>query len=225
MSSSSSSKSLMWMTIGLFTGMGVMLVGSFFTAKRVLSSMSVGAMLGSRNNMAMPHGKLRLERPNQAGPGLPVYPSSSLEMPDNSAVSDEIRDAQTGVEISKYHSTDARATIDFWYRDHLGPEFVRHEAGEQPRPDIFRESHVADTDIAFVAQRRGQTRIIALSMDENGTTISLVRMGQADANDNSAPGTSGSGVDSTPTTPATSQNGSGGEPAPTQASAPAAPNN
>lgn len=179
-SGSSASKSLLWMTIGLFAGMGVLLIGGFFTAKRVLSSMSLGAMATSRDNMAMPHGRLRLENQNQVGPGLPVYPNSSLELPDNQSASAGIRDARQGIEIAKYHSPDLRDAVESWYREHLGTEFLRHGAEEQPGPPEFKQAHVTDSDVAFVAQRGEQIRIVALSQDDNGTTISLVSINKAE---------------------------------------------
>jgi hypothetical protein len=178
-SSSSASKSLMWMTVGLFTGMALLLIVGFFMAKRVLSSMATGVAT-SKDTMMMPHGKLRLEKQDQIGPGLPVYPSASLEMPESSSVPQALRDSEQGVEIARYHSPDIRDAVDSWYREHLGNEFIRHDAGEQPRPELFSEAHVGEGDVAFVAQRGNQMRIVVLALDDNGTTISLVRKSKAE---------------------------------------------
>ena len=81
---SSSSKSLMWMMIGLFTGIGVLLAGGLFVASRVVRSMGLSAA-SAKDTVRTPGGSFRMEKETQVGPGLPVYPRSSLIVPDDEA--------------------------------------------------------------------------------------------------------------------------------------------
>jgi hypothetical protein len=86
-----------------------------------------------------------------------------------------------------YHTADLRDFVDNWYSQHLSPEFKRRDSGDKPIPDVFKDANVADSDIAFVAERGAQTRIVALSMDEGGTKISLIRVDKTPAAASSAP--------------------------------------
>ena len=69
---SSSSKSLMWMMVGLFAGMGVLLFGGLFMAGRVVRSVGLSAAIASRDKIRTPGGDLRLWKEDQMGPALPV---------------------------------------------------------------------------------------------------------------------------------------------------------
>jgi hypothetical protein len=171
---SSSSKSLMWMMIGLFTGLAMLLAGGLFLASRVVRSMGLSAA-SAKDTVRTPGGSFRLERETEVGPGLPVYPRSSLVVPDDDTAGAAIKQAQNGIETSTYHTTDTRDFVDSWYTKHLSPEFTRRDAGDKPVPAIFSDTRVSDNDIAFVAEREQMVRIVALSLDSGGTKISLIR--------------------------------------------------
>jgi hypothetical protein len=185
-SNSSSSKSLMWMMIGLFTGLAILLAGGLFVASRVVRSMGLSAA-SAKDTVRTPGGSFRLERETEVGPGLPVYPRSSLIVPDDEAVGAAIKQAQSGVETSMYHTTDTRDFVDSWYTKHLSPEFTRRDAGDKPVPAIFNDARVSDNDIAFVAEREQMVRIVALSLDSGGTKISLIRFSKASPSPAPAP--------------------------------------
>ena len=131
--------------------------------------------------MRTPGGSFRLEKETEVGPGLPVYPRSSLIVPDDDAAAAAIKQAQRGIETSTYHSTDSRDFVDEWYGKHLSPEFARRDAGAKPVPAIFNDTRVSDSDIAFVAEREQMVRIVALSLDSGGTKISLIRFKKSSA--------------------------------------------
>ena len=175
---SSSSKSLMWMMIGLFTGLAVLLAGGLFLASRVVRSMGLSAA-SAKDTVRTPGGSFRLEKETEVGPGLPVYPRSSLVVPDDDAAAAAIKQAQNGIQISTYHTTDTRDFVDEWYSKHLSPEFTRRDAGDKPVPAIFSDARVSDSDIAFVAEREQMVRIVALSLDSGGTKISLIRFSKS----------------------------------------------
>ena len=175
---SSSSKSLMWMMIGLFIGLAVLLAGGLFLASRVVRSMGLSAA-SARDTVRTPGGSFRLEKETEVGPGLPVYPRSSLVVPDDDAAAAAIKQAQNGIQTSTYHTTDTRDFVDEWYSKHLSPEFTRRDAGDKPVPAIFSDARVSDSDIAFVAEREQMVRIVALSLDSGGTKISLIRFSKS----------------------------------------------
>jgi hypothetical protein len=175
---SSSSKSLMWMMIALFAGLAVLLAGGLFVASRVIRSMGLTAA-NAMNTVRTPGGSLRLEKEGEMGPGLPVYPRSSLVLPDDSTSATAVKQARNGIETSMYHTTDTRDFVDEWYGKHLSPEFTRRDAGDKPVPTIFSDVRVSDNDIAFVAERGQTVGIVALSLDSGGTKISLIRFSKS----------------------------------------------
>jgi hypothetical protein len=171
---SSSSKSLLWMTVALFAGFGVLLGGGLFMASHLVRSLGLAAATG-KNTLRTPAGGFRMEREDQVGPGLPVYPHSSLELPANDSTGKELQDAKEGVATVTYRSTDDRGLVEDWYSQHLSTEFTRHASTEQPFSVPFQDVHVADGDIAFLAARGNNIRVITLSADASGTKIYLVR--------------------------------------------------
>src|SRR5580704_12735648 len=179
-SSSSSSKSLMWMMISLYTGLALLLAGGLFVASKVVRSMGLTAA-NAVNTVRTSGGSLRLEKEGEIGPGLPVYPRSSLVVPDDSTTATAVKQAQNGIETSTYHTTDTRDFVDEWYGKHLSGEFSRRDAGARPVPAIFNDARVSDSDIAFVAEREQMVRIVALSLDSGGTKISLIRFKKSSA--------------------------------------------
>jgi hypothetical protein len=177
---SSSSKSLMWMMICFFAGLGILLAGGLFVASRVVRSMGLAAAT-AKETLRTPGGSFRLEKETEVGPGLPVYPRSSLVVPGEEAAAEAIKQAQNGIQTSTYHTTDVRDFVDEWYSKHLSPEFARRDAGDKPVPAIFSDARVTDNDIAFVAERDQMVRIVALSVDSGGTKISLIRFSKSAA--------------------------------------------
>ncbi|HEY6386906.1 MAG TPA: hypothetical protein VIX91_14610 [Candidatus Acidoferrum sp.] len=183
---SSSSKSLMWMMIALFAGLAVLLAGGLFVASRVVRSMGLTAA-NAMNTVRTPGGSLRLEKEGEIGAGLPVYPRSSLVVPDDSTAAAAVKEARDGIEKSTYHTTDTRDFVDEWYVKHLSAEFTRRDAGDKPLPAIFSDARVSDNDIAFVAERGQTVGIVALSLDSGGTKISLIRFSKSSPASEQAP--------------------------------------
>lgn len=175
---SSSSKSLMWMMVAFFSGLGVLLAGGLFVASRMLRSMSMAAA-SAKDTVRTPAGSFRIEKDVLTGPGLPVYPRASLIVPGESSATTAMQEAKNGIETATYYTTDTREFVDSWYSKHLSPDFTRHDAGEKPLPDIFHDARVAEDDVAFVAERNQKVRIVALSLDSAGTKISLIRYDKA----------------------------------------------
>jgi hypothetical protein len=185
-SGNSSSKSLMWMTAALFAGMGVLLTGGLFLAGRVMRSMGIRSSLGS-TTVQTKQGTYRLEREREVGPPVPMYPGAALVVASDETTAQDAKDAENGMTRVLYQSGDARDVVDQWYGDHLPKEFRRHDAGESPLPDIFRDARVADSDIAYAAERGGHTRILTLSLDSAGTKITIIRIDKPEQSDPNQP--------------------------------------
>lgn len=176
---SSSSKSLLWMMIAVFVGLGGLLGGGLFLANRMVGSVGLAAAT-SKDIIHTPAGNFHLEKQNEVGPGLPVYSNASLVLPSEKSAALAIEERNSGMNAVTYHTRDTRDSVDLWYSKHLSPEFARHDAGENPLPEVLREARVTDSDIAFLAQRGRQVRIVALSLDAaGGTSISLVGFDKA----------------------------------------------
>jgi len=175
---SSPSKSLMWMMIAFFAGLAVLLGGGMFLASRISKVAGISASM-SKDTRRTPGGSFRLEKESAIGPGLPVYPHASLIVPGETQAVEALQNAKKGIEEVTYHTTDTRDLVDDWYVKHLSNEFQRHDAGERPLPEVFQNARVSDSDIAFVAQRGPQVRVVALSLDASGTKIALIRLDKA----------------------------------------------
>jgi hypothetical protein len=163
----------MWMMIALFGGMAVMLGGGLFMAGRLVRSMGM-ATTTAKDTVKSPLGSFRMEKADQAGPGLPVYPRSSLELPGDDQAVEAIKDNESGINGVSYHSADSRDSVDEWYAKHLSPQYTRHDPGEKPAPRIFADARLADSEIVFMAEHGPQARLVALSVDPTGTKISLI---------------------------------------------------
>jgi hypothetical protein len=178
----------MWMMLALTVGLGVMLGGGLFIANTLLHSMSLAAATGNKNVVRTPIGSFRVQKQTQNGPGLPVYPRSSLQLPGTDATGQIVQDAQEGLTVVTYHSADDREAIDAWYTQHLSAEFSRHDASERPLPEPFHAVRVADGDIAFLAERGNNIRALTLSQEANGTRICLMQIQAAATTTPESPG-------------------------------------
>jgi len=189
--SSYSSKSLLWMTLGLFFAMGVLLGGAFFLGGRAMRS----AGLVSANDGKTAHtplGSLRIEREKELGPTLPLYPNGTLVIPDQHEALKQAQEARSGITRTLYQADDDPDLVDHWYQDHLSSEFKRRGPGESLMPEIFKRLNISDSTVAFIADRKGLTRIVTLVPDSRGVQISLIRFdqpGAANAADESSPAT------------------------------------
>jgi len=171
---SSSSKSLMFMMAAIFCGFGILLGGGLLMASRVIHSLQLRAE-GDKTTIRTPLGDFRVEKAQQVGPGLPVYPQSSLVIPGGQALPAPLNDNQPQVLTSTYHTNSSREYVVNWYLEHLSPEFVRQDAGPKNLPEVFHESHISDDDITFFGERGDQFRVVSLSAEDMGTKIVLLR--------------------------------------------------
>jgi hypothetical protein len=171
---SSSSKSLLFMMAAMFCGFAILLGGGLLMASRVIHSLQLRAE-GDKTTVRTPLGDFRVEKAREVGPGLPVYPQSSLVVPGGQTLHAPLADNQPQVVSSTYHTNSSREFVVNWYLEHLSPEFVRQDAGPKNLPEVFHESHISDEDITFVGERGEQVRVVSLATEDLGTKIVLLR--------------------------------------------------
>src|SRR5262249_27508246 len=153
-----------YMMVGFFFGIVALLGVGFLLVNRVLNTVGLSAA-GNANTVRTSSGTYTLEKLDQVGPALPAYPRGTLELPAVSDTAAAIKQAQAGMTVSTYHTTDARDFVESWYSQHLNPEFKPREAEGQTAADILKAASVSEKDKVFIAQRSSRTRVVVLSED------------------------------------------------------------
>lgn len=169
-----SSKSLLFMMIAMTCGFCVLLGGGMLMASRVINALGIRNS-SDKTTVRTPLGEFRLENAKDVGPGLPVYPAASLVLPGSQAAHLPDNDDRPQVLASTYHTNSSREYVANWYVEHLSPEFARQDSGPKNLPEAFRDSRISNDDIAFVGERGDQVRVVALTADDSGTKITLLR--------------------------------------------------
>lgn len=170
---SSSSKSLLYMMAAMFCGFAILMGGGLLMASRVIHSLQLRSE-GDKTTVRTPLGDFRVEKAQQVGPGLPVYPQATLVLPGEAPHIPTNSD-QPQVVSSTYHTNSSREYVVNWYLEHLSPEFVRQDPGPKNLPETFHDSHISNDDVTFVGERGDQVRVVSLALDEMGTKIILLR--------------------------------------------------
>jgi hypothetical protein len=122
-----------------------------------------------------PKADLRLEKPNEIGPGLPLYPHSALILSETNAgeALPHAKHAQT--QMTTYYTGDVPPLVDSWYLQHLSGEFIRYTVGRPTAPPELDEISPPVDSIAFLGKRGDQVRMVTLASNDAGTRITLVR--------------------------------------------------
>ncbi|OLD81662.1 MAG: hypothetical protein AUF67_07195 [Acidobacteria bacterium 13_1_20CM_58_21] len=162
------------MMIAMTCGFCILLSGGLLMASRVINALGVRAGR-DKTTVRTPLGEFRLEKAKEVGPGLPVYPAATLVLAGAATTHLPLNDDQPQVLTSTYHTNASREYVANWYLEHLSPEFARRDSGPKKLPKALRDAHISDDDIAFVGERGDQIRVVALTLDEMGTKITLLR--------------------------------------------------
>jgi hypothetical protein len=171
---SSSSNSLFWMMLAAGSVFVILLGGGIFVSSRVLSSMRSPAGAGAVTAHT-PTGDFRVEQLKDIGPGLPLYPRAILLVPGGSAGAALPQGPHSQLQTTTYYTDDTRESVDSWYLQHLGAEFVRHKIGDPHPPEELSDLPVPTDSIAFAGRRGEQVRVVSLVSNSSGTQIMLVR--------------------------------------------------
>jgi hypothetical protein len=171
--SGSSSESLFWVKLALSCGLALLLGGGIFMASRLGHALQFRAA-GNESTIHTADGDWRVERPNEVGPGLPVYPDAGLVLPGGGSAPAP-RNNHPDMYTATYYSTDPSEFVGNWYLKHLGPEFARANSADPELQPILRYASIGDNDVTFVGERGDQISVVAIATDANGTKITLVR--------------------------------------------------
>jgi hypothetical protein len=171
---SSSSKSLFFMMAAMFCGFGILIGGGLLMTSRVIHALQLRSE-GDRSTVRTPLGDYRVEKAQEVGPGLPVYPQASLVLPGGGPVHLPANVNQPQVVSSTYHTNSSPEYVANWYLGHLSPEFVRQDPGPKNLPAPFQESRITEADVIFVGERGEQVRLVCLTTEDLGTKITLLR--------------------------------------------------
>jgi hypothetical protein len=162
------------MKVALASGLGFLLGGGIFMVSRVGHALQLPAV-GEELTLRTPTGDWRVERPNEVGPGLPVYPDAKLVLPGQSVRPAAPKNNQAPAQTAIYYTNDPSEFVGDWYMNHLGSEFVRSNFAARAIPDAPSDLQISDTDITFVGERGDQVRIVTIAADPTGAKITLVR--------------------------------------------------
>jgi hypothetical protein len=170
-----SSNSLFWMMVALVCAMGILFGAGILVSSQVLSSMARPA--GADNlTMHTPVADLRVEKRNEIGPGLPVYPHAALLLAGTNTAEALPHAKHSQSQITTYYTDDVPPLVESWYLQHLSSEFVRHTVGEPQAPPELDEVTAPIDSIAFLGERGDQIRLVTLTSNASGTRITLVRL-------------------------------------------------
>jgi hypothetical protein len=173
-SGSSYSSYLFWMMVALVCAVGIILGVAFHLSSRLLFSMappSGADSLTAHTRTA----DFRVEKLNDIGPGLPLYPHAVLLLPGTNAGEAMPQKPRVRLQTTTYYTEDIRELVDSWYLQHLGAEFVRHSAGDPQAPGELTDVAVPADSIVFIGKRGDQVRMVTLTSNSSGTTITQVR--------------------------------------------------
>lgn len=172
---SSSSKSLLFMMLAMTCGFCILFGGGMLMASRVINALGLRAS-SDKGTVRSPLGDYRTEKASAVGPGLPVYPQSTLVLPGAEAARAAVAVAdRPQVVSSTYHANASREYVVTWYLEHLSPEFARQDSGNKTLPAAFQNSSISEDDVTFLGERGDQVRLVALAQEDAGTKITLLR--------------------------------------------------
>ena len=169
-----STRSRFWMTAALASGMVFLIGGAIFMISRVGHALQMPAG-GDELTLRTPTGDWRVERPNEVGPGLPVYPDAKLVLPDQRSRPAAPKNNQAPAQTATYYTNDPGEFVDDWYMKHLGSEFVRSDSAARAIPGAPSDLQISSTDVTFVGERGDQVRIVKIAQDSTGAKIMLAR--------------------------------------------------
>ncbi|HWY26653.1 MAG TPA: hypothetical protein VNY97_01885 [Candidatus Angelobacter sp.] len=172
----------MWWILGILGGGLVILVFFGLTLAGLIVRHIHIANDGNKVAIETPIGDLKVNKGEPHATGLAVYPAATSTGENNGTVQLGTDDEGLGIAAEEYETRDALDKVRDWYRSHLGSDFeMETNARHGSQHSKINGVEVGNHEIAFVSERRGGARIVALDKSFHGTKIKLVRVGTREA--------------------------------------------
>lgn len=167
-----------WWILGILGGGLVVLVFFGLTLAGVIVRHIHVQNNGDKVAIETPIGDLKVNKGEPHATGLAVYPGATPTGDNTTSVQLGTPEAGLGIATEEYETGDALDKVRDWYRSRLGPDF---EMATSTHSRLGRSKidgvEVGDHEIAFVSERGGGARVVALDKSFHGTKIKLVRVG------------------------------------------------
>ncbi len=174
-----------WWILGIVVGgillmviFGLALAGMFLHRVHVQNS-------EKKVDIQTPVGEFKVDTDGSRHTGLPVYPGASLlsDKDGNAHVELSLDGAGVGLAVETYQTDDDLDEVDAWYQKQLGPGFKRETPKSSGTKHHGQDSKVFDddADIAFTDDRGEGAKVVALTKNDDGVRINLVRVGKREA--------------------------------------------
>jgi len=126
-------------------------------------------------SISSPVGNLKISEGEQGNTtGLPAYPGATVSQSGATVeVEPPNEKAGTRIGVAEYVTSDPLEKVQAWYREQLGPEFTQEKHGRVAK---VAGRDLGDADVAFVAEKEGWVRVVALKHSGEGVSIALLRV-------------------------------------------------
>ncbi|MGA8038445.1 MAG: hypothetical protein WA823_04005 [Candidatus Acidiferrales bacterium] len=167
-----------WWILGIVAG-GIMLMIVFGLALAGMFLHRVHLHSSEKNvDVQTPVGEFKVNTDGSHHTGLPLYPGATVSDPNdgNAHVELSFDDNGVGLAVETYKTGDSLDDVSAWYQKQLGPSFRR----ETPKANGMPHHANVDSnaDVAFVDDKGGGARVVALTNEDDGVKINLVRVGK-----------------------------------------------
>ena len=167
-----------WWILGILGGGMVILVFFGLTLAGVIVRHIRVQNNGEKVAIETPVGDIKVNKGEPHATGLAVYPGATPTGDNTSSIQLGTSEAGVGIATEEYETSDSLEKVRDWYRSRLGRDF---EMATSTRSGLGRSKingvEVGDHEVAFVSERGGGARIVALDKSFHGTKIKLVRVG------------------------------------------------
>jgi hypothetical protein len=170
-----------WWILGIVAG-GIVLMIIFGLALAGMFLHRVHLQSSSKNvDLQTPVGEFKLNTDGSRHTGLPVYPGAELsdKKDGNANVELSLDDAGVGLAVETYTTDASLDDVSAWYQKQLGPSFKRETPKESGAPHHANVDSKAD--LAYVDDKGNGARVVALTRQDDGVKINLVRVGKREA--------------------------------------------
>lgn len=169
---------LLWWVLGLLlTALIVLTLGGLLVVRYLARNVEV-IQSGDRVEVRSPIGNINVDKNAGDPTGLPKYPGADLFEPGASVELESPAEETVVIIAAKYRTPDELQKVDDWYREKLGTDFQREGRGMMNRKKEIFGIEVRADDVAYVAEKNDELRIVTLRLVDGKTEIAHVRIGQ-----------------------------------------------